>query len=206
MLRIESMKLPNNKTVNFSLDSRDAIIIRGKNGSGKSLLLKSMALLCMAPYKGYEYKGQNVSELNPQIFRSEVLYVSTTPLMMKDQSVEEFFQSIRNLHVYKNLISEFDYKYYLEKWHIPPGDVSYLSSGQRQMISFLRALTLNAKVLLLDEPTANLDHEKTLELEKLILEWKERTSGSVVMISHSSDQIARLNFRVADFESLVTGL
>jgi ABC-type iron transport system FetAB ATPase subunit len=206
MLRIESMKLPNGKTVNFSLDTGDGIIIRGKNGSGKSLLLKSMALLCMAPYKHYDYKGQSVSELSAQVFRSEVLYVSTTPLMMKDQNVEEFFNSVRNLHVYKNHVSDFDYKHYLEKWHIPMSDVSYLSSGQRQMISFLRALTLNAKVLLLDEPTANLDHEKTLEIERLILDWKQRTSGSVIMISHSSDQINRLNFRVVDFESLVTVL
>jgi putative ABC transport system ATP-binding protein len=203
MLRIESMNLPNGKTVNFSLSSNDGIIIRGKNGSGKSLLLKSIARLCIAPNTTFIYNDQKVSEISPETFRSEVLYVSATPLMMKDQSVDDFFTSVKKLAIYKDHTTDFDYKAYLEKWHIPSNDVTLLSSGQRQMISFLRALTLKAKILLLDEPTANLDHEKTLEIENLISEWREKTGGSVVMISHSSDQISRLKFNVIDFESLV---
>lgn len=203
MLRIKSLKLPNEKVVNFYLAQGEGMIIRGKNGSGKSLLLKSIAQLCVSPYEVFEYQGQHVQSFNPQVYRSEVLYVSTTPLMVKDQSVSEFFSSVKKLHVYKDHETDFDFNSYLSKWHIHEGEVSRLSSGQRQMISFLRALTLKAKVLLLDEPTANLDHEKTLEIERLILEWKERTGGAVIIISHSSEQINRLNFNVVDFESLV---
>lgn len=205
MLRVESMKLPNEKIVNFSLNENDALIIQGKNGSGKSLLLKSLAQLCVAPYEVFNYQGDDIKTWIPEEYRSQVLYVSTSPLLLKDQTVEEFFTSIKKLAIYKDHHSYFDYKTYLEKWHIPDSNVAMLSSGQKQMISILRSLTLKAKILLLDEPTANLDYDRTLEIESLLIDWRARTKGSLVIISHSSDQIARLNFPMVNFQSLIVG-
>lgn len=203
MLRVESMKLPNEKVIQFTLAENEGLVLRGKNGSGKSLLLKALAQLCVAPYEVFEYLGQDVKSYHPETYRSEVLYVSTTPLLLKDQTIDEFFTSVKKLSVYKDHVSTFDYRPYLLKWTLGNEDVSRLSSGQKQMISVLRALTLKAKVLLLDEPTANLDQEKTQEIEKLIIDWKEQTRGSVVWISHSDDQTRRLPFKVINFEELV---
>jgi ABC-type multidrug transport system ATPase subunit len=203
MLRVKSLTLPNQKTVDFELPSGEALIIRGRNGSGKSLLLKSLAQLCEAPWKEFQFEGQDVSLLNPEEYRSLVLYVSTTPLLMKDETVEEFFTSVLKLHVYKNHSSDFNYQSYLRHWGIENTRVAMLSSGQKQLISILRALTLKAKVLLLDEPTSNLDHDRTIEVEELLLDWKKRTQGSFLMISHGRDQIQRLNLPCVEFESLV---
>lgn len=197
------MKLPNEKTVSISLGENEGIVLRGQNGCGKSLLLKSLARLCVAPSEKFEFSGVDVRELKPEVYRSEVLYVSTTPLLMKDQTVTEFFDSVRKLSVYQGHESQIDHGKYLSLWKIPTGEVSKLSSGQKQMISVLRALTLRAKILLLDEPTANLDHEKTQEIEKLIIEWQERTKGSVIWISHSEEQMKRLSFKIINFEDLV---
>jgi putative ABC transport system ATP-binding protein len=188
--------------VNFHLDDGGPIIIYGQNGCGKSLLLKSLALLFPSEFELYEYNGIPVNKLKPEEFRSHVLYLSHSHLM-RDDSVEDFFQAPLKLGVYQNHKVKFEYLHYLQKWQIPNGNVSLLSTGQKQMISILRALTLRPKVLLLDEPTANLDFEKTIEVEKLLLEWKKQTGGNFVFVGHSKDQIQRLGIKSIEFKDLV---
>lgn len=203
MLRIKHLKLPNHKVINFHLEQGEGILLSGKNGSGKSLLLKALALLAPATYESYLYNGVLVNTLKTEEFRSDVLYLSTAHMMMKQGTVEDFFQAPLKLAIYQNHKVSFEYQQYLEKWQIPTANVSLLSTGQKQMISVLRALTLRPKVLLLDEPTANLDHEKTLEIEELLLDWKKRTGGSFVFVGHSKEQIHRLGLKHIEFDDLL---
>lgn len=69
-----------------------------------------------------------------------------------------------------------------------------LSGGQQQRLCLARALALEPGVLLLDEPTANLDFQATAAIEKLILGLKQQCL--VIVVSHSLDQAARLADRV----------
>lgn len=203
MLRVKHLTLPNHKTVNFHLDKGEGLIVTGKNGCGKSLFLKALALLSPGVFERYEYNDILVNTLKAEEFRSDVLYLSTAHMMMKEGSVDDFFQAPLKFAIYQNHQVTFDYKKYLEQWHIPLQNVSLLSTGQKQMISILRALTLKPKVLLLDEPTANLDHEKTVEIENLILDWNARTGGSFIWVGHSKEQIERLSLRYVNFDDLV---
>lgn len=203
MLRVKGLKLLNGKVIDFEVKRGEGIVIFGKNGSGKSLLLKSLAKLLPVQYTSFVYDGKNLDDWIPETYRGQVLYVSPTPHFLKDMSVEEFFSYVFKFQIYKGMISSFDYETYLDRWKIPRKSVLELSTGQRQMISILRALTLNAKILLLDEPTANLDSEKTREVEILIKDWQARTKGSVVWISHSEEQGKRLEFTPVDFETLI---
>src|SRR5690349_20306164 len=93
MLRITHLKLPNHKVLNFHLAVGEGLIISGKNGSGKSLLLKSLALLSPSEFERYEYNGILVNTLRPEEFRSDVLYLSTAHMMMREGSVEDFFHA-----------------------------------------------------------------------------------------------------------------
>ena len=67
------------------------------------------------------------------------------------------------------------------------------------MISFLRALTLKAKILLLDEPMSNLDSDVVLELENLLSKWKNEMNRSFIMVSHNEPQIKRLAQEIISF-------
>jgi ABC-type lipoprotein export system ATPase subunit len=204
MLRVKSLLLPNNVSVTFDVNLGEGIVIKGSNGSGKSLFLKSLARLYLCTYKIFEYNETEIINMDHQQYRSEVLYVSPSPLLLQDQSVEDFFLSVLNLDVYKDHIFSFDYLKYLNAWSIGPKQpMSLLSSGQRQLVSILRALSLRAKILLLDEPTANLDREKTLEVEKLFADWRSK-ERSIILISHSEDQSQRLGWKIIHFRSLMT--
>lgn len=203
MLRIKNMKLLNGKVLDFELFAGETIIIKGKNGSGKSLLLKSIAKLLPVTVESFTYLDQPVATYQTELFRSEVLYISATPSTMGQGSVNDFFETAFRLKIYHSHTINFPWKEYLRKWHITESQFQNLSSGQKQMLAILRALSLKPKVLLLDEPTANLDLEKTIEIEELIKDWQRGTGGSVVMISHSDEQSRRLGFKVISFDALI---
>lgn len=202
MLRIKAMKLLNGKVVNFEINHGESFIIKGKNGSGKSLLLKSIARLLPVTFESFNYNDKPVSSYSPEQFRSEVLYISAAPSLLNQGTVEDFFQSAFRLKIYHDHTVTFPWKDYLQRWQIHETEFQNLSSGQKQMLSILRALSLRPKLLLLDEPTANLDQEKTEEIEELIKNWQRNSGGSVVLISHSEEQPKRLGLKVVPFESL----
>jgi putative ABC transport system ATP-binding protein len=199
MLRVESMKLLNERVVDLSLNDREAVIITGKNGTGKSLFLKSLARLIPSTFKTFQYDKKNITDIMPELFRSQVMYVSTTPFFPGEGKVEDFFQSAFDLTIYKDFTPRFPFDNYLKEWNLAGVEFSRLSSGQKQMVSILRALSLRPKILLLDEPTANLDQEKTLEIETLLETWRRNTGGSFIMISHSKEQTERLALRLLPF-------
>ena len=58
-----------------------------------------------------------------------------------------------------------------------------LSTGQRQLISLLRALTLRSRILLLDGPTGNLDTDKMRDIDFLFHQYQ----GAIVVVSHSEE-------------------
>jgi ABC-type iron transport system FetAB ATPase subunit len=74
--------------------------------------------------------------------------------------------------------------------------VSRLSSGERQRLAMFRLLENKPRVLLLDEPTANLDAENTLLVEELVAEYVQRRQAAAVWVSHDQEQQKRLGARV----------
>jgi ABC-type iron transport system FetAB ATPase subunit len=70
--------------------------------------------------------------------------------------------------------------------------VARLSSGERQRLALLRLLANTPRVLLLDEPTANLDPASTLRVEAVIGEFRKTHRAAVIWVSHDPAQIARV--------------
>ncbi|HEY9199682.1 MAG TPA: ABC transporter ATP-binding protein, partial [Gammaproteobacteria bacterium] len=80
-------------------------------------------------------------------------------------------------------------------------NIERLSSGERQRLALLRVLANQPRVLLLDEPTANLDAENTERIEALIAAYRSKNSAAVIWVSHDAQQIARVADRTLGMDS-----
>jgi ABC-type sugar transport system ATPase subunit/ribose/xylose/arabinose/galactoside ABC-type transport system permease subunit len=84
----------------------------------------------------------------------------------------------------------------LGETHVPPGEpVERLEAGQRQLVAIARALSLDARLIIMDEPTASLGAGEAARLERLVRRLAQR-GVAVVYISHKLDEVRRLAHRV----------
>lgn len=199
MLLVNKLILPNKRLVDLEIVQGKSYILQGANGSGKTLLLRGLAALYPLSYHRFYYQDKTLAEWNIEAYRSEVLYLSSLPAITDVTNIEEYFKLPFTLKIYRHHKSAFDPWPLLRKWNLSTQKISELSSGQKQIISFLRALTLKAKILLLDEPTSHLDQTMTLELENLLMRWKDQTHSSFILVSHHQQQIERLNQEIILF-------
>ena len=166
--------------------SRTAII--GPNGAGKSTLLNIIAGILPATEGEVCYDGKADF---PQrdislVFQTPYLISSTVeknvgyPLKVRGFSKEQTEERIAPLLEELGLVK-------LRKqrpWK--------LSGGERQKVALARALSFRPKLLLLDEPTANIDPHTTAEIERMLLSISEREDITIVTVTHNLAQAKRM--------------
>ena len=170
--------------------SRTAII--GPNGAGKSTLLNIIAGILPATSGEVYYDGKTAF---PQrdislVFQTPYLISSTVekniayPLKVRGFSKERIEERTVSLLEELDLIK-------LRKqrpWK--------LSGGEKQKVAPARALSFRPRLLLLDEPTANIDPHTTAEIERMLLSISEREDITIVTVTHNLAQANRMCDRV----------
>ncbi len=159
------------------LFSNEIVALMGESGSGKSTLLRAIC--------GLE------NEPNPSA--SDIAYVSQNPVLVMDTVAMELelpstlHNELPNSGQYFASLCGFEEK----------GDqrTDSLSGGEIQRLAFLRALSMNRKILILDEVTSELDGASIERIEKEIISFKER-GGSVLLATHNPQQAKRLADRI----------
>ncbi len=174
------------KDINLSIEDNDFVCVVGANGSGKSTLIKGILGL-IKPIKGKViYKGlkQNYIGYMPQ----ETKVDSNFPA-----SVLEIVLS-GTLNQYKNIFYSKEQKEIalnnlkllgIEK--IKNKSFSELSGGQRQKVLLARSLSATTKLLILDEPSNNLDSKSKKELYSTIIDLNKNHNITIIMITHDLD-------------------
>jgi ABC-type iron transport system FetAB ATPase subunit len=200
MLRIKNRSLPNGKFFSLEVPENEILFLQGPNGAGKSLLLKSVANLIKGNSEEFIYQDKILNEWNYPSFRSQVMYVATVAYFPTEGTVEDFLAIPFTLEVYTGRKPAIDTEFWLNKWSMKGVLLRQLSSGQKQSLGVLRALSLGPKLLLLDEPTSHLDTSRTSEIETLILDWQKKTQGSVIIVGHDLDQPRRFGGKILKIE------
>ncbi len=177
--------------VNLSIDPGDIVLIMGPSGSGKTTLLSMVGTL-LKPTKGQIIiDGKDIAEMNNKqlanlrlqelgfMFQSFNLLSALTavqnvmvPLRMagipKKQAHDKATELLKRLHLGERL-------------HNLPED---LSGGEKQRVAVARALANNPKLILADEPTANLDSKTGHEVMQLMCEIACTEGKAVIIVSH----------------------
>ena len=180
------------KDINLDVNNGELVILKGVSGSGKSTLLSLIALLQKPTSGEILIDGTNIAKL-PDAFCSEFRH-------KRLGLVFQNFNLIEGLSVYENLLAPFALtnfkanvrdemiKKALELANIShkrDENVSNLSGGERQRCAVARALSMDADIILADEPTANLDRQNTRAFLGLLESFKA-LKKSVIVATHDS--------------------
>lgn len=173
----------------ISIPAHSITLIRGKSGSGKTALLYCIALMDTKSKYQYYYDYHLIEEKDRNNIRKECIsYVLQENDLLAHLDVRgtlQYFAHIHNKH-----LSDKDIQDYLDKMHLDVTlnqNVMTLSLGERQRLSIATALVSNPQVLVLDEPTASLDHENEIEIYNILKELS--THMTIVLASHSEESM-----------------
>ena len=173
-------------SLNFSINSDDVTVIMGPNGAGKSIFLKILNGI-LTPTSGcitWNHKKQFSDTLNTQAF------VFQKPILLR-RSVIANLDYIDSVLGYKKKISKDRLLEIVQLKKQKNQPARMLSLGEQQRLSLIRSLMLRPNLLLLDEPTANLDPASTKIIEDIILNLK-MMGIKIIFVTHNILQAKRI--------------
>lgn len=184
------------KQLNFEIEPQKFTCLAGASGSGKSSLLNLLGFIEPLQQGEMKYRGRSVAdfsevELN-RIRRFEIGFVFQSFFLIDVLTAEEnveYFLVRQGLPEEKRIPlvrSALEWVGLAEHAHKRPGQ---MSGGQRQRVAIARALAKQPKVILADEPTANLDSKTGSDILQLLTRLCREHGCSVVMASHDQQAI-----------------
>lgn len=180
MLRVKNMTLLNGKKMSLDISSGEIIEIFGANGIGKSLLLKSVAKLISSSFEELSFNEESSHHYPIEEWRRNVMYLPPDILFDSEYSLEDFLKEPLSFAIHKNFSPVFN----SEDYPCPLSEkMSRLSSGQKQQVALLRAMMLGPKILLLDEPFAQMDVKARDHFIKVLKKWCG-PDRSIIFVSH----------------------
>lgn len=177
--------------VSLRIDTGESVCLLGENGAGKSTLIK--CILGMLEFSGAIKINNNIIDTDSVSHRLDIGYIPQEPVFydMKVDELLSFFAVLRKSD--KNRIDDSLNITGLTE-HMSK-KTSELSGGLKQRLSFAIALLSDPPVLILDEPTSNLDAHARLDLMKLVKKLK-LMGKTVLFSSHRLDEVELLADRV----------
>lgn len=180
-LTLKGFLSPGLAPIDLSIEPGHCVALAGPSGCGKTRLLRALADL--DPHQGEAYLDQQPLHQTPApLWRRQVGLLPAESHWWSDTVGDHFSQPVGEL---------------LQALGLPEGclewSVSRLSSGERQRLSLIRLLQGQPRVLLLDEPTANLDFENSQRVEGLVLRYLQQQQAAILWVSHDPEQRRRVS-------------
>jgi phospholipid/cholesterol/gamma-HCH transport system ATP-binding protein len=178
--------------INFDVCKGENVVILGRSGSGKSVLIKIIAGL-LKPDKGIiKVLGKDITRLNKKqlkelrlnigfIFQAGALYDSMTVKKNLEFSLIRGHKNLNEKQVNSEIESVLDAVGLLQTINQLPAE---LSGGQKKRIAIARTLILKPEIMLYDEPTGGLDPTTSIEINNLINDVREKYNTSSIIITH----------------------
>lgn len=182
-IRVENLRYLDFGPFHFSIASFETVGLIGASGAGKTLLMRSIADL--DPHEGDIFLDDTESrQMSGPEWRRNVGMLPTESRWWHTE-VRPHFTEIN-----EDWLSMLGFEPDVLGW-----EVDRLSGGERQRLALLRLLCNRPQVLLLDEPTANLDPANVERVEQLLSDYRFHYGPAMLWVSHDKKQIRRVASR-----------
>ena len=178
MLKVTNITIPELEPISFELAVGECLGVSGESGCGKTRLLRAIAdmdeiegSVCVNDLCRMDISGAD--------WRKQVALLPAESQWWFDTVAPHFPVDVD--------YSTLGFTEQVKAWSI-----SRCSSGEKQRLSILRMLANKPRVLLLDEPTANLDAENSRKVEALIAAYLEQNNAVAIWVSHNHEQLERV--------------
>jgi tungstate transport system ATP-binding protein len=187
------------KDINLDVQENEVLALIGPTGSGKTTLLRLIDLLDQPTSGHLFFEGVDICHLSSQnklAMRRKMAMVFQKPVMFKTNVYDNACYGLKVRGEGKardevlRVLKEVDLLGYESR------DANTLSGGEMQRIALARAMVIKPQLLLLDEPTANLDPKSAQDIDSLIKRLANNGT-TVIIASHNMLQCRRLADRIA---------
>ncbi len=179
--------------ISLQLVAGEVLCLFGVSGSGKSQFLR--ALVDLEPHQGAVFlHGVEQQQMLANLWRRKVAYLPAESGWWAARVGNHFAtppsaDELASLGLEASILAR---------------EVDGISSGERQRLGLLRLLVQRPQVILLDEPSANLDPESTLKMEQVVRAYVREAQAAAIWVSHDPLQRARIADRSMDMPLLNT--
>ncbi len=174
--------------ISFDIKQNECIAVLGNNGAGKSTLLKCIDRICTPQEGTVMVDGKNVYKMSKTVMAQNIAYVpqssSSINMTVFDSILlgrKPYIKWDANLKD-RQIVSDIIHKMKLEDFALR--NVSQLSGGEAQKVMLARALAQEPKLLLLDEPTSNLDPRNQHEVLQTVKKIARENNICVAIVIH----------------------
>jgi lipoprotein-releasing system ATP-binding protein len=188
------------KQLDLEVKQGEMLAIVGSSGSGKTTLLHILAGLDVADAGSVTIAGQNIANISEK--KRALLRNKELGFVFQFHHLLPEFTALENLLIPIRLTGKVskeqkEYALYLLEAvglkdrinHRP----SELSGGERQRVAIARALVNKPSLVLLDEPTGNLDQDTAEHIQNLLVDLKQKFNASFIVVTHSKELAASLD-------------
>ncbi len=193
--------------VSLSINDGDFIVVCGESGCGKTTLLKLIKRE-IAPAGEIEgeilYMGKNISELDDRTAAGEIGYVMQNPEMqiVTDKVWHELAFGLENLGVpsgtIRRRVAEMASYFGIQNWF--RRKTSDLSGGQKQLLNLAAIMVMQPKILILDEPTSQLDPIAASDFIATVKKLNRELALTVILVEHRLEEVFSMADKVAVME------
>lgn len=187
--------------INFTVEEGDFVLICGESGCGKSTLLRHLKPE-LSPYGKKSgdiyYYNKNINEYLQIETASQIGYVLQNPdaQLVTDKVWHELAFGLENLgldtQTIRIRVAEMASFFGIQKWFRK--DVSELSGGQKQLLNLASIMVMQPKILILDEPTSQLDPIASKDFIDTLVRINKELSTTIIITEHNLEEI----FSIAD--------